>query len=187
MHLTPAPPPPRSPAPAWRSPAAPPQQQRLSQRQAWMRRSHLGSLALAAPIAPAAPAATSGDGGRRRHPGARALVLDARLGAAAATAATTAAAGACGAWRVLRRRRGDRSARGARPRPQRHPPVWGPARGPRGGASLLAAPRSTPGLASAPRVDLPTSYRRVGIPVSPTFPFSPLAVPPPFVRGTFAF
>lgn len=73
---------PRSPAPAWRSPAAPPQQQRLSQRQAWMRRSHLGSLALAAPIAPAAPAATSGDGGRRRHPGARALVLDARLGSA---------------------------------------------------------------------------------------------------------
>lgn len=118
---------PRSPAPAWRSPAAPPQQQRLSQRQAWMRRSHLGSLALAAPIAPAAPAATSGDGGRRRHPGARALVLDARLGAAAAaTAATTAAAGACGAWRVLRRRRGDRSARGARPRPQRHPPSGDP-------------------------------------------------------------
>lgn len=117
---------PRSPAPAWRSPAAPPQQQRLSQRQARMQRSHLGAPALAAPIALAAPAATSGDGGRRRHPGARALVLDARLREAAATAAATAAAGACGAWRVLRRRRGDRSARGARPRPQRHPPSGDP-------------------------------------------------------------
>lgn len=59
------------------------------------------------------------------------------------------------------------------PAPAAPPPVWGPARGPRGGASLLAAPRSTPGLASAPRVDLPASYRRVGISVSPTFPFSP--------------
>lgn len=73
------------------------------------------------------------------------------------------------------------------PAPAAPPPVWGPARGPRGGASLLAAPRSTPGLASAPRVDLPASYRRVGIPVSPTFPFSPLAAPPPFVRESFAF
>jgi hypothetical protein len=57
---------PRSPAPAWRSPAAPPPQQRLSQRQARMRRSH---LALVTPIAPAAPVETSGDGGRRQHPG----------------------------------------------------------------------------------------------------------------------
>lgn len=123
---SPPPPAPRSPAPAWRSPAAPPPQQRLSQRQARMWCSHLGSSALVAPIAPAAPVETSGDGGRRRHPGARALVLDARLGAVAATAATAAAAGACGAWRVLRRRRGDRSARGARPRPQRHPPSGDP-------------------------------------------------------------
>lgn len=53
------------------------------------------------------------------------------------------------------------------PAPAAPPPVWGPARGPRGGASLLAAPRSTPGLASAPSVDLPASYRLVRIPVLP--------------------
>lgn len=35
------------------------------------------------------------------------------------------------------------------PAPAAPPPVWGPARGPRGGASLLAAPRCTPSLTSA--------------------------------------
>lgn len=63
------------------------------------------------------------------------------------------------------------------PAPAAPPPVWGPARGPRGGASLLAAPRSTPGLASAPSVDLPASYRLVRIPVPTRFPCL-LAHPP---------
>ena len=131
------PPRPHSPAPAWRPrPGRAPPPQRLSQRQAWMRRPRLG------PAAPAALAATSGDGRAAAAPGG--VGRGARLGAAAA-----AAAGACRAWRALRRRRGDRSARGARPRPQRHPPVWGPARGPRGGASLSAAPRANAGLAPA--------------------------------------
>lgn len=40
------------------------------------------------------------------------------------------------------------------PAPAAPPPAWGPARGPRGGASLLAAPRSAEGLAPAPWVAL---------------------------------
>lgn len=81
------------------------------------------------------------------------------------------------------------------PAPAAPPPVWGPARGPRGGASLLAAPRSTPGLASAPSVDLPASYRLVRIPVPTRFPCllahpprgQTLPPPPNFVREIFMF
>lgn len=140
-----------------------------------MRRPRLG------PEAPEAPAATSGDGAARRLSGARGAGLRAaRRGGRCVRSVARSAAEA----------RGPQCARRP-PAPAAPPPVWVPARGPRGGACLSAAPPSPrawrplpglPGLASQPRVDqdprvAPFQYAPILSPAWPTL--GPSQVPPP--------
>lgn len=128
--------------PSLASPSRAPPPQRLSQRQARVRRPRLGP---ADPAAPRAPVATWGDGLAAAAPGGAGRGARARRGGGGRCVRSVA--------RSAAEARGPQCARRP-PAPAAPPPVWGPARGPRGGASLLAAPRSAEGLGPAPGVTL---------------------------------